>query len=69
MIPDRYVSVRRLPQGYEFHLAEAATPEIALCGVAVEPTQIPPNFYGIDGAIEGRWCPVCAAATRTGNGR
>ena len=25
--------------------------------------------WSIDGAIEGRWCPVCAAATRTGNGR
>ena len=64
MIPERYVGVRRVPHGFEFHLADASTPEAALCGEVVEPTQIPPMFYGIDGAIEGRWCQVCAAAAK-----
>jgi hypothetical protein len=60
-IPELSVGVRSLPQGYEFHFTTAANPEIALCGVEVSPTQIPPNFYGIDSAIEGRWCEQCEA--------
>lgn len=65
MIRELCVGVRKLPQGFEFHLADLATPESALCGATVESTQIPPMFYGIDGAIEGRWCQTCAAAARS----
>jgi len=60
-IPELIVGVRSLPQGYEFHFTPATDPEIALCGAEVSPTQIPPNFYGIDSAIEGRWCERCDA--------
>ncbi len=58
-IPELIVGVRSLPQGYEFHFSPAPCPESALCGAEVSPTQIPPNFYGIDSAIEGRWCQLC----------
>lgn len=57
-IPELIVGVRSLPQGYEFHFA-AADATTALCGETVAATQIPPNFYGIDSAIEGRWCQRC----------
>jgi len=64
ILPEMIVGVRSLPQGYEFHLAPISFPGIALCGVEVSPTQIPPNFYGIDSAIEGRWCQSCEALRR-----
>jgi hypothetical protein len=60
-IPELIVGVRSLPQGYEFHFSDVTTRDRALCGAEVEPTQIPPNFYGIDSAIEGRWCERCEA--------
>lgn len=53
-----------LPQGFEFHLARADSPTAALCGATVSPTQIPPMFYGVESAIEGRWCARCEALAR-----
>jgi len=61
MIHHLLIAQRSLPQGPEFHYAQEATPERALCGEAVSPTQIPPAFYGVDSAIEGRWCLRCEA--------
>ncbi len=63
-IPEMIVGVRPVPQGYEFHLSLASLPASALCGAQVAPTQIPPNFYGIDSAIEGRWCQSCETLRR-----
>lgn len=64
MIPEFCVGTRRLPHGFEFHLAPVDSPAQALCGETVEPTQIPPLFYGVDSAIEGRWCTRCEARAR-----
>ncbi|MBL8533737.1 MAG: hypothetical protein JNL33_07775, partial [Betaproteobacteria bacterium] len=36
----------------------------SLCGMPVEPTQIPAHFFGVDGALEGRWCQRCEALGR-----
>ncbi|MFN8833835.1 MAG: hypothetical protein ACK53Z_03415 [Betaproteobacteria bacterium] len=64
MIHDLLIAQKPRPQGFEFHYAEASTPERALCGEAVSPTQIPPAFYGVDSAIEGRWCLRCETLQR-----
>jgi hypothetical protein len=64
MTPELLVAQRSLPQGFEFHYCEAGTPERSLCGETVSPTQIPPLFYGVDSAIEGRWCLRCDALAR-----
>jgi hypothetical protein len=64
MIPELIVGSRALEQGFEFHLALADQPERALCGEVVSPTQIPANFYGVDSAIEGRWCERCERLAR-----
>lgn len=64
MRPPLLIAQRSLPQGFEFHYAEAASPERSLCGETVTPTQIPPLFYGVESAIEGRWCPRCEALAR-----
>lgn len=58
------ISQKSLPQGFEFHLAEAAEPRRSLCGETVEATQIPPLFYGVESAIEGRWCQRCESLAR-----
>lgn len=62
--PEMIVGVKSLPQGYEFHFAASTRPDSALCGAQVMSTQIPPNFYGIDSAIEGRWCQRCDSLRR-----
>jgi hypothetical protein len=64
MEPEYVVASKALPQGFEFHLAPAQSPENSLCGERVAPTQIPPMFWGVESAIEGRWCQRCAAAAR-----
>lgn len=64
MIHHLLIAQKPLPQGLEFHYAEGSTPERALCGEPVSPTQIPPAFYGVDSAIEGRWCLRCEALQR-----
>lgn len=64
MIQELIVGSRALEQGFEFHLAPADQPERALCGQTVSPTQIPANFYGVDSAIEGRWCERCERLAR-----
>ena len=64
MEPQFVVASRALPQGFEFHLAPIQTPETALCGERVSPTQIPPMFWGVESAIEGRWCERCEAAAK-----
>ena len=66
MIPELIVGSRALDQGFEFHLAPADHPERALCGETVAPTQIPAMFYGVDSAIEGRWCERCERLARQG---
>ncbi len=58
------VGHRALPQGFEFHLSRAREPSRSLCGVDVESTQIPAYFYGVDSAIEGRWCTRCEALSK-----
>lgn len=58
------VAHRALEHGFEFHLASEAEPTRSLCGIAVEPTQIPPGFYGVESAIEGRWCTECERLSR-----
>ena len=64
MIPELIVGSRTLDQGFEFHLAPADQPARALCGETVTPTQIPTMFYGVDSAIEGRWCERCERLAR-----
>ncbi|MBI1397283.1 MAG: hypothetical protein GC151_15025 [Betaproteobacteria bacterium] len=64
MIDDLVVGCRALAQGFEFHLAHAGRPGESLCGVQIEPTQIPANFYGVESAIEGRWCERCEHLSR-----
>jgi len=64
MIPELIVASCALDQGFEFHLSTADTPEQSLCGQAVSPTQIPAMFYGVDSAIEGRWCERCERLAR-----
>ncbi|MCU0868775.1 MAG: hypothetical protein MUF30_04115 [Burkholderiales bacterium] len=64
MQEDLIVGHVTLTHGFEFHLAPATTPDRALCGAAVTPTQIPPMFWGVDAAIEGRWCERCERAAR-----
>lgn len=58
------IAQKSLPQGFEFHLADAQAPRRSLCGEAVEATQIPPMFFGVESAIEGRWCQRCEALGR-----
>lgn len=58
------VAHRALQHGFEFHLSPQAAPQTSLCGIDVEPTQIPPYFYGVESAIEGRWCPQCERLSR-----
>jgi len=53
-----------LSEGFEFHMARESEPRTALCGAAVQPTQIPPNFWAVESAIEGRWCPQCERLAR-----
>lgn len=53
-----------LTHGFEFHLAPGDASGTALCGTAVTPTQIPPMFWAVDSAIEGRWCERCERAAR-----
>ena len=64
MTPELLVAQRSLPQGFEFHYSEAGAPGLSLCGEPVSATQIPPLFYGVDSAIEGRWCLRCDALAR-----
>lgn len=64
MIADLVVAQSSLPQGFEFHLAPADAPGQALCGATVQPTQIPPLFWAVDSAIEGRWCGRCETLSR-----
>jgi hypothetical protein len=58
------VGHRVLAQGFEFHLAPEAAPGTALCGATAVPTQIPPMFWSVDSAIEGRWCERCERSAR-----
>lgn len=58
------VAQTTLPEGFEFHLAQESVPATALCGATVQPTQIPPYFWGVESAIEGRWCPECERLAR-----
>jgi hypothetical protein len=65
MIDDTFlVAHRALQHGFEFHLSPQSDPQTSLCGIGVEPTQIPPYFYGVESAIEGRWCPQCERLAR-----
>ena len=61
---DLIVSHKALPQGFEFHLSSGDAPRQSLCDQTVVPTQIPPFFWAVDSAIEGRWCERCEALSR-----
>lgn len=58
------IGQRSLQEGFEFHYAPAAAPTVSLCGTPVVPTQIQPMFWGVDSAIEGRWCERCESLAR-----
>lgn len=58
------VGYRALPEGFEFHLSSLAKAKHALCGQEIVPTQIPHYFFGVESAIEGRWCAQCESLSR-----
>ncbi len=64
MLEELLVAQITLTEGFEFHLAAESTPVVALCGATVQATQIPPYFWAVESAIEGRWCPQCERLSR-----
>ncbi len=64
MLEELLVAQITLTEGFEFHLAAESTPEAALCGATVQATQIPPYFWAVESAIEGRWCAHCERLSR-----
>jgi len=64
MIPDLVIGSLDTAHGFEFHYALPDSATRGLCGAAVRPTQIPAHFYGIESAIEGRWCQRCERLSR-----
>lgn len=64
MRDDLLIGSRAVEHGFEFHFSAGASPDRSLCGMPVEPTQIPAHFFGVDGALEGRWCQQCEVLGR-----
>lgn len=58
------IGQRTLHEGFEFHFANAASPTTSLCGATIVPTQIQPMFWGVESAVEGRWCERCETLAR-----